>query len=95
VYTSLYELDGDTAMLFLTMDPSGEQYLALRRWAEDNGEMVDIPDGFTFPEHSLAFEHPQQGLVVAGLVNQKLVGIINYRSRSYQQLVTGWIKGLQ
>jgi len=95
VYTSCYELEGDTATFFLTMDRGGEQFLTLKEWAEDEAELVAAPEGLAFPEHSLAFVHQQRGLVVAGLVNHKLVGIINYRAASYESLVAGWIKGLR
>jgi len=95
VYASHYQINNDTATLFFTLDPAGEQFLALKDWAGREGRTMDVPSGLDFPDHALAFTHPHYGLIVAGLVNKKLVGIVNYRAASFEGLFAGWIKGLQ
>jgi hypothetical protein len=77
------------------MDPGGTQYTKLSRYASNIGTIVDVPDGFHFPELSVALEHPRHGLIVAGLVRKKLVGIIGYNPKTFEKLATGWVDGLQ
>ncbi len=95
VYTTRYLLNGDTVTLFLTMDQSGAKYLKFLEYAETVGETVPKPKRFQFDDnYSFAVNHPDLGIIVAGLVRSKLVGIINYNPRKSESFATGWVKGL-
>ncbi len=95
VYITRYVLNGDTVTLFLTMDQSGAKYLKFLDYANTVGETVPRPKRFQFDNnYSFAVNHPDLGIIVAGLVRSKLVGIINYDPRKSESFATGWIKGL-
>lgn len=96
VYTTSYLNNNDTLVLFLTMDGSGEKYLHLREYAQALGKTLSNPEGFSFDkDYSVAFNYPEKGVIVAGLVRGKLVGAIGYNPGTNQRLTTGWVKGLQ
>ena len=95
VYATSYAIENDSTLFFLMMDEGGIQYSKLAAYASDVGTVVDMPDGFNFPDFSVAFEHPRHGLIVAGLVRKKLVGIIGYNPKPFEKLATGWVDGLQ
>lgn len=95
VFTTSYAIESDTTLFFLTMDEGGIQFAKLSEYASDVGTIVDTPEGFRFPGFSVAFEHPRRGLIVAGLVRMKLVGIVGYHPKPFEKLATGWIDGLQ
>jgi hypothetical protein len=95
VYTTSYAIKNDTTLFFLMIDEGGTQYSKLSEYASDVGTIVDMPDAFNFIDFSVAFEHPRHGMIVAGLVRKKLVGIIDYHPKPYEKLATGWIRGLQ
>lgn len=95
VYTTAYLTGGDTAVLFLTVDETGEKFLKLRGYAETIGEVSSAPSSFSFEEYSLAFSDPDRGRVVAGLVRSKLVGIIGYDSTKNDRLASRWVQGLR
>ena len=96
VYTTDYLTDGDTAVLFLTLDETGEKFLKLRGYAESTGEVTSAPTSFVFDNrYSISFKHPSEGMIVAGLVRGKLVGIIGYDSTKNHRLASGWVQGLR
>lgn len=95
VYTTSYAIENDTNLFFLMMDEGGTQYTKLSKYATEIGTIIDMPEAFRFPEFSVAFEHPRHGLIVAGIVRKKLVGIIGYHPKPFEKLATGWVMGLQ
>lgn len=95
VYTTSYAIENDTTLFFLMLDEGGLQYTKLSKYAAAEGEVVRMPEGFRFPDFSIALEHPEHGLIVAGLVRKKLVGIMGYNPRPFDTLAIGWIDGLQ
>ncbi len=95
VYTINYASDSDTLILFLTMDTSGAKFVNFSEWAENFGEAGMAPVEFDFPSgHSISFEHPDRGQIVAGIVRKKIAGVIGYKRESGIQLCSGWVKGL-
>ena len=95
VYTTRYLMKDDTVTLFLTMDQSGEKYIRFLEYAQSVGETVPKPKRFQFDgNYSFAVNHPDLGIIVAGLVQSKLVGVINYDPRKSETFATGWVKGL-
>ncbi|MFQ5453056.1 MAG: DUF6599 family protein [Candidatus Zixiibacteriota bacterium] len=96
VYTTSYLLESDTLRLFLTFDKSGEKYLHIKEYAESIGKTIPDPKGFSFERnYSIAFNHPDYGVIVAGIVQGKLVGVIGYNPIAHKRLATSWIKGLK
>jgi hypothetical protein len=96
VYTTSYLTEGDTAVLFLTRDESGEKFFFLKEYAKSLGTTFPTPKAFAFDNgYSVAFVHPTRDSIVAGLVSQKLVGIIGYRLGKNERLAAVWVKGLQ
>jgi hypothetical protein len=96
VYTVDYAIDEDTLTLFLTTDTSGEKFLLLTEWAEGIAELSAAPPEIEFPEgFSASIIHPLEGQIVAGLVNRKLVGVINYKRPTGNELMRKWILGLK
>jgi hypothetical protein len=96
VYTTDYFAGGDTAVLFLTIDEGGEKFLKLREYAESIGEVSSVPIHFVFDNrYSILFKHPSEGIIIAGLVQGKLVGIIGYDSTKNDRLTSTWVQGLR
>ncbi|MFQ6007753.1 MAG: DUF6599 family protein [Candidatus Zixiibacteriota bacterium] len=96
VYATSYLFEGDTAVFFLTMDESGEKFLRLKEFADSTGRVSQAPDTFIFDNsYSISFTHPTKGSIVAGLVRQKLVGIIGYDSTKNDRLASTWVQGLR
>ena len=96
VYTTSYLLDGDTAVFFMTIDASGDRYLSLRQLAESMGSITTALDAIPYYDASgFAFDHPEHGTIVAGLVRSKLAGVLGYVPESHERLVSLWIKGLR
>lgn len=95
VYTTDYLTGGDTVVLFLTIDETGEKFIKLRGYAETTGEVTSAPNSFTFEEYSLAFSDSDRDRIVAGLVRGKLVGIIGYDSTKNDRLASRWVQGLR
>jgi len=95
VYSNLYEIESDTAVLFLTVDRSGEKFLHLQEYGEavDGVEaasaLIEYEGG-----HGLTFEAPGKGRITAGLVQGKLVGVVGYRD-SFERLLALWVKGFK
>lgn len=94
-YSLVYVSGGDTAVLFLGMDDGGHKFLKLKKHAETNGAIAEAPATLAYEDYSLAFDDPQHGRIVAGLVRSKLVGIIGYDSTGYDHLMAIWVQGLQ
>jgi hypothetical protein len=96
VYTISYLINGDTAVFFMTVDAAGDQYLKLRKAAEALGPITAAPDTIPYYQATgFAFEHPEHGTIVAGLVRSKLAGVIGYVPENYELLVSRWILGLR
>jgi len=95
VYTLSYLAGGDTAVLFLTMDESGERFGKLQDYAASTGKVSPAPKSIPFDEYSVMFRNPDGNRIVAGLVRSKLVGIIGYDSTSNYRLISMWVKGLK
>ncbi len=96
VYSTAYSTGGDTAVLFLTIDESGEKFLRLSEYAESIGDVSSAPTSFVFDSgYSVSFRHSGDGMIVAGLVQGKLVGIIGYDSTKNDRLASGWVRGLK
>lgn len=96
VYTTSYLTGGDTAVLFLIMDESGMKFLKLQEYAESTGKVSPASTTFAFDDgYSVSFKHPTQGMIVAGLVRSKLVGIIGYDPDKNDRLATTWVQGLK
>ncbi len=96
VYTVSYASDSDTLILFLSMDTSGAKFVNLSKWGQSFGKAGPVPPEFDFPSgHSIAFEHPHKGQLVAGLVRQKIAGVIGYKRGSGSKLCSRWVKGLR
>ncbi|MFH1372706.1 MAG: DUF6599 family protein [bacterium] len=94
-YSSVYVSGSDTAVLFLGMDDSGQKFLELKKYAETVGAVDLAPVTLAYEDYSLAFNDPQHGRILAGLVRSKLVGIIGYDSTAYDHLMATWLQGLQ
>lgn len=96
VYTISYVSDADTLILFLTMDTSGAKFVNFSNWGESFGKAGSVPTEFDFPSgHSIAFEHPDKGQIVAGIVRKKIAGVIGYKRGSGSKLGSSWVKGLR
>ena len=96
VYTVNYVSDSDTLILFLSMDTSGAKFVNFSKWGQSLGKAGPVPPEFDFSSgHSVAFQHPHKGQIVAGLVRQKIAGVIGYRRGSGSKLCSRWIKGLR
>ena len=96
VFTNDYFVNEDSVSLFLTLDTSGTKFIKLRDYAEENYHVVFNPRPFPFEKDlSFAFEHPQRGVIVAGLVRNTLVGIIDYNPKTAESLFAEWVKGLK
>jgi hypothetical protein len=96
IYTTDYLTGGDTATLFLTVDKSGDKFLKLREYAASIGDVSSVPAQFVFDNgYSISFKHPSEGMIVAGLVQGKLVGVIGYDSTKNDRLASTWVQGLK
>lgn len=96
VFTCDYRVAGDTVRLFFTMDEGGGKFMKLSELAKESGKMIPKLRGFDYDaDFVLAFEHPEHGIIVAGLVSKKLVGIINYNPKKTEKLIKGWVTGLK
>jgi hypothetical protein len=83
-------------VLFLSMDESGEKFWKLKEHADSFGKVSPAPTSFVFDNgHSISFTHPTKGNIVAGLVRQKLVGIIGYDPAKNDRLAASWVQGLR
>ena len=96
VYAVNYDLDGDTAVFFMTEDLAGQAYLLLRQYAETIGSVASAPDSIPYVAgYSFMFDHPQKGRIVAGLIRSKLVGVVGFNEQSHLHLTSLWVRGLQ
>ena len=91
VVTQDYSLGNDTATLFMTDDANGEKFLQFK-------EMAVIDEGVLKALEDLPFDEGQAviiatsyyGEVLAGLINGKLYGVVNY-SDTYKDMVKNWL----
>ena len=96
VYTVDYTAKGDTVTLFMITDTTGAKFQRLKMLAESTGRVINQPKRMKFDKGlGIAFEHPQLGVIVAGVKQNKIIGVIGYDPRQMESLVTGWIKGLE
>lgn len=96
VYTVDYQVDKDLMTLFLTMDTSGSKLIMLNDWGEKHATINSVPTEFDFLGSNVkSFTHPEQGQIVAGMVSNKLAGVIGYKRDSGVQLVPRWMQGIQ
>ncbi|NOY88489.1 MAG: hypothetical protein GXO93_03740 [FCB group bacterium] len=98
VYTTDYlnKKNGDTLTLLLTMDKKGIKFISLRQYAQSLGTVIPTPRAFSFAkDSSIAFKYPEKGIIVAGVVRKKLIGIIGYNANTDEMLIENWIQGLQ
>ncbi len=95
VYTQTYFVEGDSAVFFMTVDESGEQFLILSEHANSVGTVEPAPESFPYDEgYSLIYDDPEHGTIVAGLVRAKLVGVVGYKHPKYEDLASRWVLGL-
>ena len=95
VYCITYEIEGDTAQMFLTVDRSGQKYLRLREYGQAVGQVSLAPSSIPYEGgHSQMFEDPKHGVVVAGLIRAKVVGVVGFKP-SHERLLALWVKGLE
>lgn len=95
-YTTMYALAGDTAVFFLSEDLSGEKFLILQTYAAAKDSVRAAPEIIPYDrEHAFAFNHPDYGPMVAGLVRGKLVGVVGFEGETFLTLTTLWVKGLR
>jgi hypothetical protein len=96
VYTIDYAVDEDTLTLFLSMDTSGSKLVMLSDWGEQFGKINSVPKEIEYASgHAASFTHPELGQFVAGMVGNKLVGVIGYKRPTGIQVVPRWIQGIQ
>lgn len=98
VYTTDYlnKKNRDTLTLLLTMDRKGIKFESLCQYAQSLGTVVPTPRAFSFAkDSSIAFKYPDKGIIVAGVVRQKLIGIVGYNANTDEMLIENWIQGLR
>lgn len=95
VYTTDFLVNKDTVTLFLTHDTTGEQYIKIMDYA-NTVTKLEVPALIDFDKgYSVSFLHPVNGIVVAGMAREKVVGIINYNPEKHYTFLSTWIKDLQ
>lgn len=95
VYTADYAVDSDTFELFMTQDFTGVKYINLRAYAGANYELQDAPAAANFDDsYGFAFDHPEQGHIIAGLRHNRLVGILGVDNELQVSLYAAWLEGL-
>jgi len=96
VYTVDFVAGRDTSTFFLSPDSSGIKYLTLLEATAWDDLTRDPPKGFMFDAgFGMRGTHPELGAVVAGLVRQKLVGVIGYDPDRNHLKLQNWVRGLQ
>lgn len=96
VYTIDYAIDEDTLTLFLSMDTTSNKLELLSEWGASFGKVNSFPKEFAFESKQVeSFTHPELGQFVAGMVNNKLAGVIGYNRPTGIQIAPRWIQGLQ
>ncbi len=96
VYTIDYIAGQDTATFFLVPDTSGQKFLRLQILAESTGRVISSPKRMSYdPNLGIAFEHPDMGIIVFGVKQKKILGVIGYDPRQIESLAKGWIDGFK
>lgn len=96
VYTTAYANNNDTMTLFLALDSIGEKFTYLSQYAKNSEQMISNIKKFKFPEEkSLALNHPKYGIIMAGYINGKLFGVIDYKPANHDRTIQNWFKGLK
>ncbi|MEA1980711.1 MAG: DUF6599 family protein [candidate division Zixibacteria bacterium] len=96
IFTTDYVIESDTLTLFYTIDKSGDKYINFKKYANQTGQVVSNPNGFKYENNfSFAYKDSTRGIIVAGLINGRLVGVINYRPKNMSKFVPVWVNGLK
>jgi len=92
VFSVDYVIDGDSLTLFIAPDSSGEQFMNLTDYASSIGQMKLHPHGLGLDDgYSLSFPHPTYGVILAGLKQHELIGVVGYNHQTYGALVRKWV----
>jgi len=95
VYTVAYESDGARFKLFMTRDVSGVKYINFRVQAGSAHELQDVPASIVFDDnYGFMYKHPEYGTVIAGLKNNRLMGILGFDDDRQVNLFTAWLASL-
>ena len=96
IFTTDYVIESDTLTLFYTIDESGDKYIILNEHVSQTGRVIPNPKGFKYEnDFSFAYEDSTQGIIVAGLINKRLMGVINYHPQNMSKFVPLWVNGLK
>jgi len=95
VYTADYDIDSDIFKLFMTRDNTGSKYINIRAFAGAEYEIQVAPKTVSFDEdYGFAFNHPEFGRIVAGLKNNRLVGILGFDDDTQVSLFSDWVESI-
>ncbi|MDF1543465.1 MAG: hypothetical protein P1R58_00015 [bacterium] len=96
VYTIDYVAGEDTATFFLVPDTSGQKFERLKILAESTERAIGSPKRMPYDTGlGMAFEHPDLGIIIFGVKQKKILGVIGYDPRQIESLVRGWIEGFK
>lgn len=94
VYSLQYGSDDNIYTLFLSSDSIGEKYL---QWVEGDRSLQDNSYNsrdFPFDDgRSFALNDDYRGRIIAGLINGRLVGILNYKE-SHRAFFAQWLESI-
>jgi hypothetical protein len=92
-FTQDYYLDGDTVSLFISLSDAANK---LSQWREAvammNANPVEIGET-PFPSDDYLAAETFYGIILGGVKNNRLVGMINYSDR-HKQFFTDWLNSL-
>ena len=95
VYTIEYQSENDTFGLFMTHDFSGVKYINFRAQAGGSYELQDVPVSIIFDDdYGFKYEHPKYGTIIAGLKNNRLVGILGLDNENQTTFFSAWLASL-
>lgn len=95
VYTVAYETDGARFKLFMTRDVSGVKYINFRVQAGSAHELQDVPASIVFDDnYGFRYEHPEHETIIAGLKNNRLVGILGFENENQTNFFAAWVASL-
>ena len=95
VYTTSYSINGETMLFFLTMDKSRDKFKYLRQYAKQTENVVESFHKYAFDStYSIAFKDSTNGVIVAGIISDKLIGTIKYNPKIAESRLRAWIKSL-
>ncbi|MDD3732262.1 MAG: hypothetical protein PHU88_07815 [candidate division Zixibacteria bacterium] len=95
VYKVDYESDGARFKLFMTRDVSGVKYINFRVQAGSAHDLQNAPASIVFDDnYSFMYKHPEYGTIIAGLKNNRLVGILGLDNENQTNLLAAWVASL-